>query len=73
MHRFKYPGWWRLAEVFATRMTALVDTRDADLVPIPLARRRRQQRGYNQAETLARSLGALTGLPVRTDRLQRLR
>ncbi|MGH7524270.1 MAG: ComF family protein, partial [Gemmatimonadales bacterium] len=73
VHRFKYQGWWRLAEVFATRMTALVDTSDADLVPIPLARRRRQQRGYNQAETLARSLGALTGLPVRTDRLQRLR
>lgn len=73
VHRFKYQGWWRLAEVFATRMTALVDGWDADLVPVPLARRRRQQRGYNQAETLARSLGALTGLPVRADRLHRSR
>ena len=73
VHRFKYHGWWRLADVFAMRMTALFDTTDADLVPIPLARSRRQQRGYNQAEVLARSLGGLTGLPVRPDRLQRVR
>lgn len=74
VHRFKYQGWWRLAESFAARMAPLVaDVGDADLVPIPLAARRFRVRGYNQAERLAAALGALTGLPVRTDRLYRSR
>jgi ComF family protein len=74
VHRFKYQGWWRLAESFAWPMVPLVaDAGDADLVPVPLARRRRRQRGYNQAERLAAALGAMTGLPVRPDRLRRVR
>lgn len=35
------------------------------LVPIPLGRRRRRQRGYNQSAILARVLGKAWGLPVR--------
>lgn len=73
VHRFKYQGWWRLAQVFAIRMAPLVNGVDADLVPIPLASRRRRERGYNQAEQLAMALGALTGQPVRPARLRRLR
>jgi ComF family protein len=74
VHRFKYQGWWRLAEVFAQRMAPLLaDVGDADLVPIPLASRRRRLRGYNQAERLATALGALTGLPVVPERLRRSR
>jgi len=34
------------------------------LVPVPLHRRRLRERGYNQAEMLARGLGAGAGLPV---------
>ncbi len=34
------------------------------LVPVPLHPRRERERGYNQAELLARELGAATGLPV---------
>jgi ComF family protein len=74
VHRFKYQGWWRLAESFALRMAPLVrHVAQADLVPIPLARRRRRARGYNQAEQLAIALGAITGLPVRPERLRRAR
>jgi len=36
----------------------------AGLVPVPLARRRLAERGFNQAELLARQAAALTGLPV---------
>jgi ComF family protein len=74
VHRFKYHGWWRLAESFALRMAPLIrHVAQADLVPIPLARRRRRVRGYNQAEQLAIALGAITGLPVRAERLRRAR
>lgn len=74
VHRFKYQGWPRLAEAFATRMVPLLSgVTDTDLVPIPLSARRERSRGYNQAEVLARALGTLTGLPVRPDRLRRTR
>jgi ComF family protein len=74
VHRFKYMGWRRLAEDFATRMAPMVrNAPNGDLVPIPLAPRRLASRGYNQAEQLAIALGRLTGLPVCADRLQRRR
>lgn len=74
VHRFKYQGWWRLAESFARRMAPLLrEFGDADLVPVPLAAGRRRERGYNQAECLAVALRALTGLPVCPDRLARTR
>ena len=34
------------------------------IVPIPLHRKRRRQRGYNQAEIIAGEIGRLAGLPV---------
>lgn len=75
VHRFKYQGWWRLAEAFAPRMVPLLHevADEADLVPVPLAPRRLKARGYNQAEQLAIALGRLSGLPVRSDRLHRRR
>jgi predicted amidophosphoribosyltransferase len=43
------------------------------LVPVPLHPRRRRARGFNQAEILARLLGAAAGLPVATGVLARRR
>ncbi|MEP6589648.1 MAG: double zinc ribbon domain-containing protein [Gemmatimonadota bacterium] len=72
VHRFKYAGWWRLADVFAGRMASLLtDVGDGDLVPVPLARRRLRRRGYNQAERLAAAIARQTGLPLRPERLHR--
>ncbi len=74
VHQFKYRGWRRLADCFAPRIAPLVrEWPDADLVPIALSARRRRRRGYNQAAELATALGALTGRPVRPDRLRRRR
>lgn len=75
LHQFKYHGWRRLADQFATAMAPLCsDVPDgAELVPIPLAGRRRRLRGYNQAGVLAASLSYRTGLPVAEDRLTRVR
>lgn len=75
IHAFKYDGWWRLADAFATRMAPLLAAHDgaADLVPVPLSRRRRNTRGYNQAARLADALGRLTGMPVDCSRIRRVR
>lgn len=43
------------------------------LVPMPLGAGRRRERGYNQAELLARSCGRRLGVPVLTDVLLRTR
>ena len=42
------------------------------LVPVPIHFRRRRERGYNQSELLAASVGELCGLPVR-EALERVR
>ena len=42
-------------------------------IPVPLHPRRQRSRGFNQSELMARELGKLTGVPVRTDALRRLR
>jgi ComF family protein len=43
------------------------------LVPVPLARARLQERGFNQAELIAERLGALLAIPVRRRWLTRVR
>ncbi len=43
------------------------------VVPIPLGKRRRRTRGYNQSEVIARSVAAALGLPLRPRLLRRLR
>lgn len=74
VHRLKYEGWTRAAEAMAQAMRALEPLTGAvSLIPLPLGRRRLRARGYNQSECLAVALGACTGLPVRSDLLQRVR
>jgi len=71
IHRFKYSkqfhwlprlsGW--LADGFE-RFYATADPVVDVLVPVPLHPLRRRERGFNQAEELARRLGRRYGLPV---------
>ena len=41
------------------------------LVPIPLAKKRSRQRGYNQSELLARGISEVTGIAVETQAVSR--
>lgn len=41
------------------------------LIPVPLHRQKQKARGYNQAELIAREVGARIGIPVKTDILYR--
>lgn len=36
------------------------------IMPVPLAKERKKQRGYNQSEMLARGISEITGLPINT-------
>lgn len=73
VHRLKYGGWPRSAEPMARAMRRLEPLEPGVvLVPIPLGKRRRRSRGYNQAEVLARALGTECGLRVDADLLQRV-
>ncbi|HEX5548287.1 MAG TPA: ComF family protein, partial [Ktedonobacterales bacterium] len=72
----KFRGQRRVAECLAPLMIAAFqsDIHSADMViPVPLHASRRRERGYNQAELLARAFAASQGLPVRTDVLVRAR
>jgi ComF family protein len=61
-----------LAELLIETWQAAGFTADV-IVPAPLHPRRWRERGYNQAELLARPLAAATGVPLALDALRRIR
>ncbi len=74
VHQLKYQGWWRVADSLAEAMRRLEPlTGQVSLIPIPLGARRLRARGYNQSERIAQALRRLTGLPVCSDLLCRVR
>jgi ComF family protein len=78
VHALKYEGWSRIAVPMAKRMAQLSFPEDviaerSALIPVPLSHTRQRERGYNQAELLARALGAHWRLPVWTDAVDRVR
>ncbi len=68
MHRYKFDGGRGHARLFGQLMAQCLQdcwTEPADLVTwAPLHPKRKRNRGYDQAELLARRVGELTGLPV---------
>ena len=67
--RLKYEGASRLAGPLAKAATPTLGvllemTGAAPLVPVPVHRERLRERGYNQAELIARAMGSSVGLPV---------
>ena len=74
VHLLKFEGWWRMAEPMARAMLALEPLTDRLLlIPIPLGRRRRRLRGYNQSASLARSVAGLGGYSMNEGCLRRMR
>ena len=79
VHQLKYEGWTRAARSMARAMRHLaplgvdVAGHGPVLIPVPLGGKRVRARGYNQAEVLARAVSALTGAPVDSRVLERVR
>jgi ComF family protein len=74
----KYGNVVSLGAWFARRLDALIERQPlsfaADaVVPVPLDQGRRRERGYNQAELIARPLARLLGIPFRSYLLVRTR
>ena len=77
LHAFKFAGRRALAgplgDLAAEQCVAsLPDGIDA-LIPVPLARERERERGFNQATLLARRIGRRLGVPTRPSWLARIR
>ena len=75
--RMKYEGASRLADPLSAAatpsLTVLLEIAGlVPLVPIPVHRERLRERGYNQAELIARALGSAVGLPT-IELLERIR
>ncbi len=69
VHALKYGGWDELAGEMGARMGRVRFSRDveaelAGIVPVPLSRVRMRERGFNQAELLARAVAGVRGLPL---------
>jgi ComF family protein len=74
----KYGNVTPLGAWFARRLAGLVERQPADfaadaVVPVPLDRGRLRERGYNQAELIAKPLARLLGIPFRSYLLVRTR
>lgn len=80
LRALKFHGDQRPARVFGALLAATVALRPraaggevAALVPVPLHAARYAERGFNQAESIARHAGLWLGLPVQAQGLSRVR
>lgn len=72
LYRFKYAGRCEYADFFGRCMAAVLLEKlkiwkVQALIPVPIHASRKRKRGYNQAQCLAKVIGAVTGIPVRDD------
>jgi len=74
MLRFKFNGYDFYAKTFAYSLMKAVEPEMVDvIVPVPLSGKRLRERGYNQAELIGKELSAMTGLPMCTEALVKVK
>ena len=78
VHALKYGGWHAVAIDMAVRMARLdwpfdVQEERSMILPVPLAKSRERERGFNQSERLACALATHWSICLRTDLLERTR
>ncbi len=73
---FKYDGILGLDAHLAERLRRTYQQAQWSpelIMPVPLANKRRSERGYNQSEILGHRLSAALGMPFRSDLMRRIR
>lgn len=78
IHLFKYSGFTQLAQPIALEMAEIINSETdyamADgLIPVPLHQARQRERGYNQSLLLCKAISKITGIPVHSEILLRVR
>ena len=77
IHLLKYKHHLTLAQYFARETTKCFpffhNRLYTAIVPVPLYKTRKRERGYNQSEELSKALGQLYHIPVNTELLLRMR
>lgn len=78
IYRFKYSKRSEYAKYYAEdileHLSEEIKKMDADaLIPVPLYKKKKVARGYNQAEVLAKELSKLTGIPCYADLVVRVK
>lgn len=78
IYRFKYGGRQEYADFFGEQMAKCLgpfirSAAPEALIPVPLHRKRKASRGYNQAQLLAQAVGERLGIPVYTGLVVRQR
>lgn len=78
IYQFKYHNKRIYGEFYAKELYRLYGRKIKEweidvIVPVPLHPKKRRIRGYNQAEILAKELGKLSGIPVETKWISRVR
>jgi ComF family protein len=74
----KYGSRREYADFYGKQMakhlgTFIKSTKAQAIIPVPLADKKKKQRGYNQAECLAEALSKITKIPVIDDLVVRVR
>lgn len=73
-HELKYGGFQVLGVELGRRIGAAMNEwqiRADVVIPIPLHRRKFRERGYNQAEAIARGIAEATSIPLQTNLIRR--
>lgn len=78
IYQFKYHNRRIHAEFYADEIWRLYGTEVKNwnidvIMPVPLHKKRRRKRGYNQAQVLAEKLGRKLGIPVDTNTVIRVK
>ncbi len=77
VHALKYDAWARIGLEMAERMSHVSMPRDVVIertatIPVPLAKNRLRERGFNQSAVIAESLAEHWSIPAWTDVLERI-
>lgn len=78
IYRFKYGGRSEYAQFYAEdiyrNLKEEIEAIDADsIIPVPIHRSKQRQRGYNQAQLIAKELSKYTGIPMYDNLIKRVK
>ena len=77
IHLLKYKGYDPIGFVLGTLLGNLLQEQKMSrfdvILPVPLHKKRKRERGYNQSEIIARGISTVLDIPVQESILQRIR